>query len=270
MQGNKVMLLIAVVAGVLATGLAFAYLHTVTGSIEEQQAEPTMQVLVVAADLPANHTINPETDLRTERVPARTFQSLVRSAVKADELESVRGRQIHNPIPAGTPLFYSHLVGVYDLDIPAGMRAMSIQVSGANAMGGILVPGDRVDLIVSYPMPRESGGGAGTPAMDPTDPGAAFGAIFGEVMAQQTAPQRWMADEVLSNIRILAVGQRLSMSRQQLLFGMETGIGGGAGAVIITVEVTREQALDLIRSTGGGSNPVTLLLRPPQSVRGAQ
>ena len=41
-----------------------------------------------------------------------------------------------------------------------------------------------------------------------------------------------------------------------------SGMGGRGGASTITLELTPEQAKKLIQATAGGSNPITLLLRP--------
>lgn len=267
MRGNWIMMLVAIVAGVVATGLAFVYLQSEGAAARTQQVERPTMLLMAKQDLPANHILDPDEDLTTVAVPQRTFASFVQMAVKESERESVRGRQITRPVPAGEPILYSHLVSFSELDIAPGMRAMSIPVDRANAMDGILIPGDRIDIIVSYPQPQNESGTAGrTPAYDPNNPQAAIGAIFGQVMSRSMAPNEWRAEEVVSNVRVVAVGQRLTMSRQQLLFGMETGLEAVGGATVLTIEVTREQGLDLIAATAGGQNPITIWMRPAPSM----
>lgn len=263
MRGNWIMMLVAIVAGVVATGLAFVYLQSEGAAARSEQVEPPTTLLMAKRDLPANHILDPDEDLTTVEVPRRTFASFVQMAAKESERESLRGRQITRPIPAGEPILYSHLVSFSELDIAPGMRAMSIPVDRANAMDGILIPGDRIDIVVSYPRPQEEDSmSAGTPAYDPNNPQAAIGAIFGQVMSRSMAPNEWQAEEIVSNVRVLAVGQRLTMSRQQLLFGMETGLESVGGATVLTIEVTREQGLALISATAGGQNPITIWMRP--------
>lgn len=263
MRGNWIMMLVAIVAGVVATGLAFVYLQSEGQAARTQQVERRITLLMAKQDLPANHILDPDEDLATVAVPQQTFASFVQMAAKESERESLRGRQITRPIPAGEPILYSHLVSFSELDIGAGMRAMSIPVDRANAMDGILVPGDRIDIVVSYPKPdRNEGAGVRMPAYDPNNPQAAIGAIFGQVMSRSMAPNEWQAEEVVSNVRVLAVGQRLTMSRQQLLFGMETGLDALGGATVLTIEVTRDQGLALISATAGGQNPITIWMRP--------
>jgi Flp pilus assembly protein CpaB len=261
MQGNRLMLIIAVVAGVMATVLAFTYINSATSAFEEQEPEPQVGVLFVVNNLPANHALNPDTDLRVDTVGATTSPGLVRSAIKAEERESVRGLHISSPLPAGVPLLYSPIAPIVELELEPGMRAMAIDVSGANLMGGILVPGDHVDIIVSYKKASEAGA---VPEFDMEDPGAAIASMMGQVMGGQGGvPSNWEAEEVLTNIRIIAIGEQLTVSRQAHMFGVAGG--SGTGSSTITLEVSSDQAKDLIRATAGGGNPITLLLRPPES-----
>lgn len=255
MQGNRLMLIIAVVAGVMATVLAFTYINSATSAAEAVEPEPQVSVLFALNDLGANQQINPETDLRVDTVPLSS--GLARSAVKADERDSLRGQRLSSPLPAGVPLLYSHLAPVTDIDLAQGSRAMAIDVDAANLMGGILVPGDRVDIIVSYRKPQELPDLSGI-SMD--DPQAAMGAIMSQVLQQSGVPSDWEAEEVLTNIRVIAIGQQLTVSRQAYMFGVAaTGRGGSS---TVTLEVTLEQAKALIRATAGGTNPIALLLRP--------
>lgn len=257
MQANRLMLLVAVAAGVLATVLSFSYIRAATSAVEQQKPEQRVDVLFVKDDLPANHALDPDQDLRVDSVGEESSPGLARAAVKADEIESVRGLRISGPLPAGVPLLYSHLTSVQDINLAPGSRAMAISVSGANLMGGILVPGDHVDIIVSYRKPQPPGA---IPEFNPDDPQAALGAMMSQMMPQPGVPSDWEAEEVLSNIRVIAIGEHLTVSRQAQMFGVAGNEGGGSSTV--TLEVTPDQAKDLIRATAGGGNPLTLLLRP--------
>ena len=259
MQSHRLMLIIAVAAGIVATVLAFTYISSATS---ERQTEPTVSVLFAVSDLPANHVLDPDHDLRVDSIGTVTSPALARAAVKADEKAAVRGQRINAPLPAGSPLLYGHLAVIEDIKIAPGKRAMSIGVSEENMLGGILVPGDHVDIIVTYPVQQQTEG-AGAPAMDMTNPQAALNAVFARALARSSNPSQWESKEVLSNVHILAIGDQLQASRQQFMYGLETGLGGRGGAGTVTIEVTPKQALDLIRSTAGGTNSLTLLLRPP-------
>lgn len=247
----------------MATVLAFAYINSATS---KQQPEETVSVLFVARDLPANHEIDPDSDLRTESVGMMSASGIARGGVKADEREALRGRRISAPLPAGVPLMYSHLASIEDIDLAPGMRAMTIPVDSAGGLGNILVPGDHVDVIVSYQAKKPdttATGKSSSSQVDTSNPQAMLGAILAQATQQTTNPAHWEAVEVLTDVRVIAVGDRLHMSRQQLMTLPGTrGARGGGG---VTLEVSARQALELIRSMGGGSNPVTLLLRPKGS-----
>ena len=81
MQSNRLMLIIAVVAGVMATVLAFTYIRSATSALESPQTEAVVSVLFVTRDLPANHEINPETDVRAQDVGATSAEAVARGAV---------------------------------------------------------------------------------------------------------------------------------------------------------------------------------------------
>ena len=261
MQSNRFMAIIAAVAGLVATGLAFAYIKSSTVGNE---AEPMVPVLFVTMDLPANHVINPDTDLKSEPVGVISAPGLAQSAIKTDELEALRGRRISAPLPAGVPLMYSHLAAIQDIHLAPGKRAMTISVGREGTLGGILVPGDHVDIIVSYEVEAErrdaSGPGANVADVNFGSPEATLSAILSQITQRSSNPGRWEAREILQDVRVIAVGNRLNMSRQQLVFGKSAGLPSTASAV--TIEVSSQEAMELIKATAGGANPVTLLLRP--------
>jgi Flp pilus assembly protein CpaB len=145
------------------------------------------------------------------------------------------------------------------------MRALAINVSGANLMGGLLVPGDRVDILVSYeredePEPVDQGDGEQRDFVN--DPNAAINDMMAEVMGSfgggTAIPPRWVTEEVLSDVRVIAVGSALTGSRQAQLYGLSAASGGST----ITVELSTQDAMRLVNVQANGRNPLTLLLRP--------
>ncbi len=257
------MLLVAAVAALAATFLAFLYIENATNQIEEIVPPQTLDILFTVEDLAPNSVIDAQKDLRVVTVVVDNTPEYARAAVKASDRGAVDGRPITSPVPAGVPLFYAHLAPIKDVDIGAGMRAMAINVSSESLMGGILVPGDHVDILVSYQLDKDT---TAEPAAggDPNDPTAAIGDMMSAVMDQLgsaggSVPSQWVTEDVLLDVRIIAVGSALSGSRQAQLFGIS---GGSGRSSTVTLELTPFQARELVRVQANGRNPLTLLLRP--------
>lgn len=259
------MLLVAAIAGLAATALAFLYIQSATNEIEEVVPPQTLKVLFAIEDLAPNSIIDAQKDLREETIVIDSTPGLARAAVKASERAAVDGRPISSPVPAGVPLLYAHLTEIKDVNIGAGMRAMAISVTAESLMGGILVPGDHVDILVSYQMEEKE------EKVEPTTPDANDGGaqaaitdMMGAMMGQLgslggSVPSEWVTEDVLLDVRIIAVGSALSGSRQAQLFGLS---GGSGRSSTVTLEITPAQARELVRVQAGGRNPLTLLLRP--------
>lgn len=268
MENNRLILVAAVITGITATGLAFAYLRNASTATAPVQREGSVEILATARDLPSNTRLEPDTDVQVIRVPEETFAQLARAAVKRTERASLRGRRIAGALPSGTPLLYSHLAAVTDLSVTPGSRAMTIQVSESGGLGGLVVPGDRVDIVVSRRLRDQAGNVPSIPTpqvgpngqISPDYMQSMIGAAISRGMAGSTGGE-WDATIVLANVKVLAVGTSLQKSRTEMLFGQSTETSTGRfGGGTVTVEVTPDEALQLIKSTAG-NNPVTLLLR---------
>jgi pilus assembly protein CpaB len=259
MQTNRLMLVVAIAAGVIAMAAAFGYLRSVSGASAAEAAEPGVDILVAASDLPPDHVIDPANDFKSQKVPSRTFATMVRSAVKADERGSLRGRRLSSPVPAGMPLTYADLVSMATLDISPGSRAMSISVDTAGTLGGLLVPGDRVDVVLAWQLPKEKDQQSRN---TPQSTEEAISQVLAQAVGDAQEPREWGARTLLSNVRVLAIGQSLNKSREQFVFE-DPGRASG-GTQVVTIELTPDEALELVRATGGNRGKLTLLLRPAE------
>ncbi len=65
---DRLMLLVAVIAGLVATALAFVYIDSATSEAGELAEVRTMQVLFTRDDLAANAVIQADQDLRVETI----------------------------------------------------------------------------------------------------------------------------------------------------------------------------------------------------------
>lgn len=107
-----------------------------------------IELLVAKQDLPLGHTVVPE-DLETRRYR----EEFVPPTAMRDRARVV-GRVVAERILANEPLREERLAkpeAGRDINaiIPTGMRAISINISGAAQVAGFVEPGNHVDLIVS-------------------------------------------------------------------------------------------------------------------------
>lgn len=258
-MNNRLMMVIAVVAGLIATALAFLYIQSATSAVEQSNREETTKLLAYVPDLPAGHPIDPDKDIVERTVGVESNAGIIRNALRAIDKDSLRGQRTNRPVLASSFVMYSDLAPIQTLTIGPGNRAMSIVVDASSTFGGMLIPNDRVDLVISYKIPPPD---ATRPldGVDANNPQSAINAMLGRVMMQSALPSEWEAEVVLENVRVAAIGDQLSASRQQFSFAPNQT--ATARSNIVTIELTPDQALHLIRSQAGGGNPLTLLLRP--------
>ena len=129
-----------------------------------------------------------EPDPKAEEKPDGAVASVTRAATnlatggaKADYLGSV----VREPILAGEPIIARKIVRAGDSGYMAaylepGMRAMSIGIAVDTAAGGFILPGDRVDVVLT----RES-----------------------DVSGTEGARNKFSSTTVLQNIKVLAIDQ---------------------------------------------------------------
>ena len=247
---NRVFLLSSVVLGVIAMVAAFVYLENGAG----QERGPKSMVLVAKRDLRANTAIDPDKDLTELEIPAR-LDALKSRSLSPDMRPSYKGQRVNRDILAGTPVMIADLAGAGTLELKGENRAMSVQVKNANALGGLVIPGDYVKLLVTRPVPAPRSARAATaPAPVEGDP---------TPMDTPAAPHWETITVGTQAFRILAVNQRLSRSRGQLTAADQyQGAGDSSSQQTVTLEVTEVQAKTILEQSGGGTLPITLLVCP--------
>lgn len=220
-----VVLTIAVGAGGLAAYLA-------SGSDNKpQQAAPvaqmqTVDVLVAKADIPLGKTLT-ASDLQWQSWPAAAASaSFVRRDSRPDATKQLDGTAIaRSPFVTGEPIRDSKLVmagntGFMAAVLPAGMRAISTEISPETGAGGFILPNDRVDVILSR---REKN-------------------------PDQNNGDAAVSETILTNIRVLAIDQTPREKE-----GQNTVLGKTA-----TLELKPEQAETLARARQTGTLSLAL------------
>jgi pilus assembly protein CpaB len=139
------------------------------------------------------------------------------------------------PIAAGQPVVSGQLVrpgqrGFLAAVLKPGTRAVSVSIDAAAAVSGLVYPGDRVDVLLTFAAAADG----------PDDRG---GTAPAGALSQATRT-------VLSGLRVVAVGQRLAPA--------EPGDRPGLDGRTITLQATPAQArrIALARDLGG----ITLVL----------
>ena len=153
----------------------------------------------------------------------RAASNLATGGAKADYFGSV----VREPILAGEPIIGRKIVRAGDSGYMAaylepGMRAMAIGVSVESAAGGFILPGDRVDVLVTVELQDDGEGGGQT---------------------------RHSSSVVLQNVKVLAVDQSTRADDDQ-----QAVVGATA-----TLEVSPRDSEALAQARAAGS--LSLVLR---------
>lgn len=147
--GNRVMLLVAIIAGLVAAAVVFVAVNQSDGdSGGSSVSSGTVPAVVAAQDIGVGDEITADM-LRVADVPEDLLVSGALSETEPAVGEVARvaissGEQITNG-KLGVPVPDKGLAGV----VPAGMRGIGLEVDQVTAAGGLLLPGDRVDIFAA-------------------------------------------------------------------------------------------------------------------------
>ena len=155
-----------VVLGVaLVAGLGAAMLAGGGGDAPEAPAPvaqaPALEVLVAAKDVALGGVVRAE-DLRWQAWPPEAGNpAFVTRQASPDAMTENAGAIARSPFVAGEPIRADKLIkgggsGYMAAILPAGMRAISVEISPETGAGGFILPNDRVDVVLTR---RSSGAG---------------------------------------------------------------------------------------------------------------
>lgn len=158
---NVMFLVGAVVLGIIAALLSVSYIRQ---KVDEATAAANVvvdkrTVVVPRRDLAVGDTVARE-DLVRRSVPVDFVPA---DAVTEEMSPQFVGRMVRAPIKAGTPLSASTLVPVYDQFsrvIGEGRVGYTLSVNENNSISGMISPGDRVDILLSYEEEKSTEAGA--------------------------------------------------------------------------------------------------------------
>jgi pilus assembly protein CpaB len=170
---------------------------------------PIRGVLVARLDIRRGEILRPD-QLAWQNWPVGDLNKnyIVRGGAQTPQ--SFGGWVVINPISSGEPITLAKIIkpgdrGFLAAVLQPGMRAVSVSVSVTSGISGFIFPGDRVDVLLTYPVPQQPG--------------------------SRTPYQHKVTETALRNVRVLAIDQRL-----------QSKPGEAVIAHTVTFEVTPRQA----------------------------
>jgi pilus assembly protein CpaB len=190
--GGKGVLALSVVLGIATSYMVYQYVDQAG-----QAAKPveTVSVLTAAQDIPARTAITGDM-LRMARVPAE-LKLPDAMAISGDAV----GKVTKQPMSKGEEVLSTKLFGDREQSglafvVPEGKRAVSVGVNEVLGSGGMIVPGDNVDVVAVIDVESNNGGSNGNNPRFGVDPSS---------QAQVKA----VAQYILQNVEVLAIAQQL-------------------------------------------------------------
>lgn len=153
---NKLVLLIAILVGIIAFWLSARYLDKERDKL--YAGAQKIQVIAAARDLPAMTIIEVE-DLGMKSV----YKSAVGESVfLPEDLQKIKGKKLKYQVKKGSPIMWSQVDMPRDIQtglapiIKTRNRAISISISGAAAVSGLVKPNDHVDVLGTFTFPSRT------------------------------------------------------------------------------------------------------------------
>ncbi|MBI2834479.1 MAG: Flp pilus assembly protein CpaB [Acidobacteria bacterium] len=149
---TKTAVIVSIVLGILAVLMMSMYM----GSRESQllQLSEMKDVLVATTDILPN-TVVDERLVQAIQVPAKYLQPKAIS-----DMREVVGRVLAVPVPKGSQILGTYLEGgetALAYEVPRGRRAITISVDNITGVGGLVRPGNYVDIFGTFEFGRPIG-----------------------------------------------------------------------------------------------------------------
>ncbi len=150
---NKGRLVVAIAAGVAAMLLTWLYISTREASLLSQSAPQA--VVVATANISGN------TVIEAGMFEVRSVPSAFAQPTAVARPEEVQGRVASVPIAAGTQILATMLgdesESALAYEVPSGQRAVAIGAADVMGVGGLVRPGNRVDILGTFEYGRPTG-----------------------------------------------------------------------------------------------------------------
>lgn len=147
---------------VLAVWAASNYLSTRSAEVEErlsdEAARKRMQVVVPVRDLMIGETL----DLAVLVLRSVPREYVNQDVITQDTVERFVGKKLTRPVTKGTPLLQSFIAAYefkpFSTTIEPGTRAITLPIDEINSVSGMLIAGDKIDILVMTQAPTPEPG----------------------------------------------------------------------------------------------------------------
>jgi pilus assembly protein CpaB len=227
MQGNRKAIMAAAILGLLAAYLSWNFIQRAGQNTSKAGLVP---VIVAAQDIPVR------TQVTAQMLTVKQVAADARHEKAFTSLEQLNGKVSNLPISAGeqvlsTKFFARKEDSGLAFRIAPGKRAVSVNVNEVISTGGLIVPGDFVDIIALFG--ATGNGTTGSPVDASTD----------------------SAGMVLQNIEVLAIAQSIQTTAAD-----PTGAAAVAGNVTGSRPDSRQEAV-----ARPGARTATLAVTPEEA-----
>ncbi len=123
---------------------------------EEASGGEPIEVLVARQDIPLGAQLDPATMLLTRIIPSSYVEN---RHIHATDVSRIQGIRVISGVHAGEALLWTDLATMSDSArdlsslVRSGMRAITIQADQTGTFGGLVRPGDRVDVLLTLDRP---------------------------------------------------------------------------------------------------------------------
>lgn len=148
-KGSWLILLVALAIGGLAAFSVNRYIKGRVDQLEAQAKGRKVRVVVPKEDLPKGTVLTAKL-VAVREIPTEYAHT---NAITPDQFDRVENQKLAYPAVHGEMLLWSLLEGEkvpsFSSRLSPGHRAVTMSVDEINSISGMLVPGDRIDLVVS-------------------------------------------------------------------------------------------------------------------------
>ena len=198
--GGRGAVVAALVLGALTSYLAWRYVDQATQAGQKVEMAP---VVVANSAIPARSIITPDM-VRVQDMPVEAVHPLATHSVAEVAGKVVRTEMATDEPVLSSKLYLQRAESGLAFMVPDGMRAVSVGFTEVIGTGGMITPGDHVDVLGVFEThgptagPQPVSGQSGQPAQVTLDRGAT-----------DSKEQTSVATMVLQDVQVLAVAQRL-------------------------------------------------------------